>query len=87
MTFEDGRLLLKDDTRAIHHYAASWHDDEEKKATKKVQKITRLFGKKIGRSSHRIIFGWISIKKIYKNDGFSSTISFIKRKLKKESKE
>src|SRR5699024_1221419 len=51
MTFEDGRLLLKDDTRAIHHYAASWHDDEEKKATKKVQKITRLFGKKIGRSS------------------------------------
>lgn len=49
MDYETGRINITNNTYTIHHYSASWHNEDEKLLRKMINKYTRIFGKSIGR--------------------------------------
>lgn len=80
-SYASGEIYISNLTRGIHHYAASWHTLQERKATKIVQRMTALFGKKVGKLSHKCVFGFYDTKQIFKNQGMIPTIKFIGKKI------
>ena len=49
LCYTDNRLKITENTYGIHWYHASWHTPEQKKRTKRIQRINRIFGHGLGR--------------------------------------
>lgn len=49
LCYTDNRLKITENTYSIHWYHASWHTPEQKKRTKRIQRINRIFGHGLGR--------------------------------------
>ncbi|MCI8627645.1 MAG: glycosyl transferase [Lachnospiraceae bacterium] len=49
LCFTNNRLKITQNTYSIHWYHASWHTPEQKERTKRIQKINRIFGQRLGR--------------------------------------
>ena len=45
--FTDGKIVTTQNTYTIHHFAGSWHDDEQNYASKLKQKYIKIFPRKI----------------------------------------
>jgi mannosyltransferase OCH1-like enzyme len=75
------RLNITANTYAIHHGAASWVDDEDKKQGKITAFLCRTFGMKLGREMALFYYGIRHIP----DKGLSWFFSRIKRKLTHES--
>lgn len=52
--FRTGEINLMERTVSIHHFTASWLDEKIKKEMEHIQKVNRLFGKRIG---HVVLLG------------------------------
>lgn len=72
--FNTGKLLISENTFAIHHFNGSWLDENFSKHIKGNHRIYRIFGEKIG---SRVIY----TKKIYKKEGLMPLINIILKKL------
>lgn len=48
MDYRSGKLTVTENTRSIHHYAASWHTPEQRKIRKAQRELIRIFGLKLG---------------------------------------
>lgn len=49
LCYEDNRLKITPNTYSIHWYHASWHTPEQREQAERMQRINRIFGKRIGR--------------------------------------
>lgn len=53
LCYTDNRLHITQNTYSIHWYHASWHTPEQRKRTRRIQKINRIFGHRLGRFINR----------------------------------
>lgn len=53
LCYTDNRLRITQNTYSIHWYHASWHTPEQKKQTRRVQRVNRIFGHRLGRIINR----------------------------------
>ena len=49
LCYTDGRLKVTENTFSVHWYQASWHTPKQKKRIRRIQKINRIFGRRLGR--------------------------------------
>lgn len=81
MDYLTGKLKITDKTMSIHWYNASWHTEEEEKYQKKVRKINRIFGKRIGAKICQIMNAFVIIKE----SGLKGVYLRLKEKKKKKN--
>ncbi len=48
LCYADNRLKITENTYSIHWYHASWHTPEQRRRTRRIQKINRIFGHRLG---------------------------------------
>ena len=63
LCYTDNRLKITENTYGIHWYHASWHTPEQKKRTKRIQRINRIFGHGLGRVINWGCYAMISAKR------------------------
>lgn len=68
--YETGKIKITENTYTIHHFNASWHNDDEKMYRKELNRYTRILGKNIGGK-------FVSLKFNLKKNGLRNTIKKI----------
>nr|WP_302143234.1 glycosyltransferase [uncultured Schaedlerella sp.] len=63
LCYADNRLKITGNTYSIHWYHASWHTPEQRERTKRIQKINRIFGQRLGRVVNRGCSAVIRVKR------------------------
>lgn len=48
LCYADNRLNITEHTYSIHWYHASWHTPQQRERTRRIQKINRIFGRRLG---------------------------------------
>lgn len=82
LDYQTGKLNITDNTRSIHHYTATWHTDSENLHHLFGQKVSRMFGNRVGQIAEQIYgFPYQFMYKV-KQIGFVNTIKFIIEKLR-----
>lgn len=82
LNYFTGKLEFTENTVAIHHFAASWQNDKEKKYHKFGQYVTRKFGYKVGEKSEEILRAPYSIKNKLRQIGIRKTLIYYTKKVK-----
>lgn len=83
MDYATGTVNMSPNTKTIHHYAATWKSETEKKYDILIQKLQKKFGYNIGKKIGRVIdFPYRVRKKIYQK-GVVGTGKFIIDKILK----
>ncbi len=49
LNYATGRKKITDNSYSIHHFVASWHGKNARKYQKLMQRLNRIFGKRVGR--------------------------------------
>lgn len=76
MEYYTGDLFITENTRSIHHYAASWFTPEQKRLLETQHKLIRIFGRKAGKALGDVygVFARAYVKA--KNKGLKYTFSY-----------
>ncbi len=80
-SFETGEEFPNENTYTVHHFAGSWKTDEEKELIEESQRLSKKYGKLIGRNLAEYRF---AIKKHGFCAVFSLTWQKVKRKFKRK---
>lgn len=83
LDYETGRFNLTENSRSVHHYSASWMSKKEIQIHKFGQKMSRLFGAKIGYFFETLYGMPYQLKMKISILGFNGTIRFIFKRLLK----
>ena len=76
-SFETGRIKITDETYCVHHFAGTWKTKEEKDFIHEMNRLSRIFGIKIGRNLAEYRY------EISKN-GFHGAVSLTKDKINRK---
>lgn len=81
MSYATGIMDITENTRSVHYYTASWHSEEERRHHAFGQKMSCIFGVKLGRK-FEIMYGFsYQLKQKYKVLGLKGTVIFLLRRI------
>ena len=83
LDYRTGKMTITENTRSIHHYAATWHTTKEKRYHRYGQLIGRIAGENIGRIAEKTISAPHYFVERIKTTGLLNTLSYISGKIKK----
>lgn len=81
LDYYTGKLTLTENTRSIHHYTATWHDEKEKRYYIIQQNLCNTLGIPVGYRIYRIIDFPYRVRKKIEKLGFKGTCIFAYKKL------
>ncbi|WP_227743785.1 glycosyltransferase family 32 protein [Lactobacillus helveticus] len=81
LNYFTGQSHFTENTVAIHHYSASWLTSDEKKYHKIGQRVSKIFGRKIGEEVEKVIRFPYSFKRKWEKKGFINTVKYYFRKV------
>jgi mannosyltransferase OCH1-like enzyme len=81
MAIQDGELKITENTYSIHHFAASWHSEKDKRYQKYGTKIISYFGSNY---FSKFIIRFIFVIRHFKEDGIPGALKYYVKRLKSE---
>lgn len=79
--YRNGQMKITENTRSIHHYAATWLNEEQMKVRETRLRLTRIFGLKIGDRLGNLCASFSRFKQRVKALGLKGALKYYRKYL------